>query len=117
MTHGKVNAMDLELLEAIGTTFRALAKSSSGAVVLTGTGRAFSAGVDLRRLVAEGPDYVRRFLPLLSEMFEAVFELPKPVVAAVNGHALAGGFVLFSACDERVLVDAPARVGIPELLV
>lgn len=117
LAHGKVNAMDVELLASIRDTFRELATSSVRAVVLTGEGRAFSAGVDLRRLVDGGPEYVRAFLPVLSAAFEAVFEHPTPVVAAVNGHALAGGFVLYQACDERLLADGRGRVGVPEVLV
>jgi enoyl-CoA hydratase len=116
LAHGKVNALDLELLAAITATFAELDAGPSRAIVLTGTGRAFSAGVDLRRTVAEGADYVRAFLPALSEAFLAVFEAGKPVVAAVNGHAIAGGAILASACDRRVM-GPDGRFGVTELRV
>jgi len=115
LAHGKVNALDRELAEAITAAFTELADSPHPAVVLTGSGRAFSAGVDLRRMVREGPEYAQPFLSRLEQAFETVFNLPKPVVAAVNGHAIAGGCVLASACDRRLMTDIGARIGVPEL--
>jgi enoyl-CoA hydratase len=99
--HGKVNALDLELLQAITVTMSEVADAA--AVVLTGSGRAFSAGVDLRRIVDGGAAYVQEFLPALSEAFLAVFDCPRPVVAAINGHAIAGGCVIAAACDVRTM--------------
>jgi enoyl-CoA hydratase len=116
MQHGKVNALDIEMCEAIATRFKDLA-SDAKAVVLTGQGRAFSAGVDLVRLSHGGADYVRKFLPVLHRFFEAVFFHPKPVVAAVNGHAIAGGCVLAWCADRRIMARAPGRIGVTELLV
>jgi enoyl-CoA hydratase len=111
--HGKVNALDLELLRGITETMRDLA--TAGAVVLTGTGRAFSAGVDLRRIVDGGAAYGEEFLPALSDAFLAVFDCPRPVVAAINGHALAGGCVLAAAADLRLM--SGGTIGLTELLV
>ena len=115
LAHGKVNALDLELVTAITATFTELASAPHRAVILCGAGRALSAGVDLHRVVDGGPAYIRRFLPALVESFEAVFNLGKPVVAAVNGHAIAGGCILVSACDHRTM--AAGRIGVTELLV
>ena len=111
--HGKVNALDLELLRAITSTMGEL--SSAGAIVLTGTGRAFSAGVDLRRIVDGGVAYAEEFLPALSEAFLAVFDCPRPVIAAINGHALAGGCVIAAAADVRLM--SAGTIGPTELLV
>ncbi len=85
--------------------------------MLTGTGRAFSAGVDLWRLVDGGAAYVRAFLPALSDAFLAVFRTGKPVVAAVNGHAIAGGAILACACDRRLMDDSGGQFGVTELRV
>lgn len=117
LAHGPVSAMDLELCRAVGAQLRALATEPPQAVVLTGTGRAFSAGVDLRRVVDGGPAYVAEFLPALSEMFRAAFELAKPVVAAVNGHAIAGGCVLAAAADAVLMAGGGGRIGVPEIRV
>jgi enoyl-CoA hydratase len=115
LAHGPVNAMDVELCDAVAAQFRALVTDPARAVVVTGKGRAFSAGADLRRFLAEGEPYARRFVPALNGMFRAVFELAKPVVAAVNGHAIAGGCVL-AACADVTLM-ASGRIGVPELAV
>jgi enoyl-CoA hydratase len=113
IAHGKVNALDLELLTAIGSTMGEL--RDAGAVVLTGAHSVFSAGVDLRRIVDGGAGYVREFLPALSAALLAVFDHPRPVVAAVNGHAIAGGCVLAAACDVRLM--SGGTIGLTELLV
>jgi enoyl-CoA hydratase len=117
LAHGPVNAMDLELCQAVAQRLRALVADPARAVVLTGRGRAFSAGVDLRRYLAAGPPYVERFLPALAEMFRAAFELGKPLVAAVNGHAIAGGCVLAACADTTVMAAGNGRIGVPELRV
>ena len=53
----------------------------------------------------------------MNRMFQALFAFPKPVVAAVNGHAIAGGCILVCAADWRLMAREPGRIGIPELLV
>jgi enoyl-CoA hydratase len=111
---GKANAMSLEFCEAVTARFADL---SSRAVVLTGTGRIFSAGVDLLRLSEGGAPYVRKFLPALCAMVAAVFSHAAPVVAAINGHAIAGGCVLACAADRRLMAREGGRIGVTELLV
>ena len=113
LRHGKVNALDLELLQAITAAMRGA--DENAAVVITGSGTAFSAGVDLRRIVAGGPSYVQEFLPALSGAFMAIFDHPGPVLAAVNGHAIAGGCVMAAACDVRVM--SQGKIGLAELSV
>lgn len=117
LAHGKANAFDLELSVALRSAFDDVRTSSSAAVVVTGQGSMFSAGVDLVRVINGGAAYVREFLPALSAALEAVFLFPKPVVAAVNGHAIAGGCILACAADYRVMADGTGRIGVPELRV
>jgi enoyl-CoA hydratase len=117
MVHGKANTLDIEFCNAIAEQFDKLRAAPAKAVVLTGQGRMFSAGVDLVRLSAGGADYVRRFLPALHRLYDAVFFFPKPVVAAVNGHAIAGGCVLECCADKRIAAKDGGRIGVTELLV
>jgi enoyl-CoA hydratase len=117
INHGKANALDIELCEAIAAQFEALRGPETQAVVLTGQGAMFSAGVDLVRLGDGGADYVRRFLPALHRLYDTVFFFPKPVVAAVNGHAVAGGCVLQACADRRIAATGGSRIGVTELLV
>lgn len=112
--HGPVNALDLDLCRQLT---RSLQQSSHGPVVVTGTGRAFSAGVDLRRMVADGTGYVVEFFAALDDLFRVAFALPVPVVTAVQGHAIAGGAILAAAADTVVMADGSARIGVPELNV
>ena len=115
MADGKANTMTVEFCEAL--IARLKEASRVRAVVLTGSGRIFSAGVDLVRLIDGGASYIRKFLPVLSAMFATVFSHPKPVVAAINGHAIAGGCVLACAADRRLMARDAGRIGVTELLV
>src|SRR5471030_1502338 len=117
LTHGKANALDIELCEALTARFQELRGSDAKAVVLTGQGKIFSAGVDLIRLSEGGVAYVRKFLPALHRLYDAVFFFPKPVVAAINGHAIAGGCVLACSADRRIAARDGGRIGVTELLV
>ena len=117
LEHGKVNAFDAEFMRGWIAELARLEQADTSAVVLTGRGAVFSAGVDLRRLTEGGRDYVRAFLPLLGDAFFKTFTFPKPLVAAVNGHAIAGGCVLACACDYRIMADGAGRIGTPELSV
>lgn len=115
MAHGKANAWDVEFLDA----FRAALQASAGsrAVVITARGKIFCAGVDLPRLLNEGVPYVERFIPLMDDFCRELFAFPAPVVAAVNGHAIAGGGILALASDYVLMAEGDARIGIPELTV
>jgi enoyl-CoA hydratase/carnithine racemase len=117
MAHGKANTLDLEFCQALTRELEGFRQSSSRALLIVGSGRFFSAGIDLVRLVGEGAPYVRAFLPAMNGMFETMFSLLKPVVAAVNGHAIAGGCILACAADHRIMSGEMGRIGIPELLV
>lgn len=115
LAHGKVNAFDLELLRELGAALGEL--EEAGAVVITGRGSVFSAGVDLARVDAEPAEYLADFLAELDAFFRRLLLFPRPVVAAVNGHALAGGWVTACAADVRVAAEGDATVGVTELAV
>jgi enoyl-CoA hydratase len=116
LDHGKVHALDVVLLGEIIDALDSVVGSDARAVVFTATGRVFCAGVDLQQVLDGGADYLERFIPLLISAFDRLFSYPLPVVAAVNGAAVAGGCVLACACDRRILVDG-GRIGASELLV
>ena len=73
LNHGKVNAFDLELMRRWIDEITLLERAETSAVVLTGTGSVFSAGVDLRQLIAGGREYVQEFVPLLGDMLFKTF--------------------------------------------
>jgi len=117
LAHGKASALDLELLRAIDGAFAREQSSPSRAVVLTGTGSIFSAGVDLLRVLDGGRAYLAEFLPALDACLRRLIAFEKPLVAAINGHAIAGGLVLSCAADRRLLARGKATYGAPELAV
>ena len=105
-----VNALDLDLVEDAVATLGSL----EGPVVVTGAGKCFSAGVDLRAVVDGGREYTDRFLDAMPAAFLAVFDYPGPVVAAINGHAIAGGCVVAMAADVRLMSGG---IGLTEVAV
>ena len=117
LSHGGLNLMDSELVEAIALEFRELPGGDIRSVVITGHGHVFCAGLDLKRYMAGGADYAGHLPLLLGNAFEAVFNCPLPVVAAVNGHALGGGCVLACCADVRVMADGEGEIGLLELRV
>lgn len=118
LAHGKASALDLELVEATALAFaEAAASDDARAVILTGTGPIFSAGVDLFRMVEQGRAYTEEFVPALSRMLLDLFAFPKPLVVAANGHAIAGGCIMTLAADYRLMASGSGRIGVPELLV
>lgn len=117
LIHGKVNAMDTELLLGLAAAFEHEASTSSRAVILTGNDRCLSAGVDLVRLLDGGAAYIDGFFPALEVCFERLAFFPKPLVVAANGHAIAGGCVLLCGGDWRLVAAGKARIGLTELPV
>ena len=115
LAHGGANVLDLELCRELSAVLSGL--ESAGAVVLTGSGGSFSAGVDLLRIVDGGGDYVREFLPALCAAARRVFAYPRPLVAAINGHAIAGGCLIGCAADRRLMAEGAGGIGVPELKV
>jgi enoyl-CoA hydratase len=118
MDHGKANALDVELIGAIDDALGEIERAGShSAVVLTGTGSIFSAGVDLFRFLEGGESYLEQFFDAMVRSFRALFAFPGPLVAAVNGHAIAGGAVMAAAADYRIMSTGKAKIGVPELRV
>ena len=112
------NAMNLELTEEIAAVFSELRHNASlRSVVLTGHGKSFCAGVDLKSVPAFGAADQRRMVKALNSAFYSVYSCPVPVVGAINGHAIAGGFVLALCCDWRIAVNTPFLVGLTEVRV
>ena len=117
MVRGKGNALDIDFVVALDEALAKIERSPARAAVITGQGSAFGAGIDLPAILSGGPDYVRRFLPLMAGVFERFVLFPKPLVAAVNGHAIAGGAIIMLGCDQRLLARGTARVGLSEVQV
>jgi enoyl-CoA hydratase len=116
MQRPPANAIDIALLEQLTQTLREIEQRRDvSAVVLTGTGKAFSAGLDLKLVPTYDRDQQNQLLRVLNQALYKLYSLPIPTVAAVNGHAIAGGLVLALACDKRIAVDSGALFGLTEV--
>src|SRR5262245_60665052 len=109
------NASVVSLLDEVASTARDLGCDPAlKAVVVLGGAKAFAAGADISEF--GGPDEARSISGRFRAAFDAIGEIPRPVIAAINGVALGGGLELALACDLRIAAD-DARVGQPETLL
>lgn len=110
------NAIDIALLTQLSATLQELEQRGDvAAMVLTGAGWAFSAGLDLKLVPTYDRAQQNELLRSLNQALYQLYALSIPTVAAVNGHAIAGGLVLALACDVRVAVDGGALLGLTEV--
>lgn len=113
------NALSPELLEEGAALVKWLTAEAPAAIVLTGSGAFFSGGMDLKLAPKLGPEEQARTVRGINALFAGWYALPRPVVAAVNGHAVAGGLILALCADLRVCAPGlnigltEARVGLP----
>jgi len=113
----KVNALDVEVLGELATLVEYCEwESGIDALVLTGEGSIFSAGLNVSEILAHDKSYTADLLQSLGDTLVRLFRCPLPTVAAINGPAIAGGCILACACDKRLLAQG-ARIGVTELRV
>lgn len=107
------NALGTGMMEWI---LAQLDEAAGRPVLLTGDGDAFSAGLDLREVASLDGEAMLAFTLLLERCMTALYLYPAPVVAAINGHAIAGGCVLALCCDHRVIAPSPKiKIGLNEV--
>lgn len=117
MTSNKVNAMNGDFFTDLQAPIAELQSSEVLPVVLTGQGRCFCAGLDFRELLELDRGTLASVVDRLDATVLGWLTLPRPTVAAVNGHAVAGGCVLALACGVRVAVDRDAAIGMNEVQI
>ena len=110
-----VNAMTIAMQDRIGEIAREVARNEAvKAVVITGNGKAFAAGVDVEEMSTMSLADMHGRVHTMQACFTAVAKLPKPVVAAINGYALGGGCELALCADYRI-ASTKAVLGLPEV--
>jgi enoyl-CoA hydratase/carnithine racemase len=115
MSYQKANAMDAPFLQEIADEFEENAQFDGA--VLTGHGRFFSAGLNLVSLSHGTTDDVKTVFTALANVLKNVMTFPGPVIAVVNGHAVAGGCLLALCCDYRIGVAGDYKMGINEMAI
>jgi enoyl-CoA hydratase/carnithine racemase len=112
-----LNVLTPALIHALGSAFRELgADSTLRVVVLAGSGRAFSAGVDVRAMRDLDAEGARTLIGALRATIQALADIPVPTLARLQGHVLGGALELVLACDLR-LATLTCRLGMPEITV
>lgn len=116
MNRGKVNAINREMVDAIGNAFRAVETDENiNGVVFTGSGKFFSFGFDIPELFPQSSEEFTQFLTAFAELYSYLFLFPKPIVAALNGHTVAGGCMLATMCDYRIVIGGKAKLSLNEI--
>jgi enoyl-CoA hydratase len=111
------HALNLDVLREILALLPTLRPPDVRALVITGGGRFFSAGLDLFEVFAYPPEQAATFTRTFDDVFVGLFSLPIPVVAAINGHAVAGGAVLAATADFRLMAEGDGQLGLSEIRV
>ena len=117
LARAPVNALNLELLQALRSAVDDSVREGARGLVLSGAPGLFSAGVDIPALLARDRHGVREYWREFFALCATLARTPIPLVAAVTGHSPAGGAVLALFCDYRVMAEGPFKIGLNEVQV
>jgi enoyl-CoA hydratase/carnithine racemase len=116
MNRFPVNSLDFEFLRQLGTMSEEMSRRDAvRAVLITSKFKVFGAGLDLKMAAKMSKDQWHNYTLALHDSFNRLENIPKPVVAAVNGPALAGGLLICLSCDFRFMGEKKAYFGLPEV--
>jgi len=116
LQRGKVNAIDEAVVDELKECFTLLAENPEvRAVIFTGEGKFFTFGFDIPEFLSYPRESFIRYLTKFTDLYTYLFLYPKPVIAALNGHTIAGGCMLAIACDYRLMVSGKAKISLNEI--
>ncbi len=116
LNRGKVNAINERVVEELSGVFHELADDPDvRAIILTGKGYFFTYGFDIPEFLGYTKDDFIRYLKKFTDFYTYLFVYGKPVIAALNGHTIAGGCMLAMACDYRIMVSGKAKISLNEI--
>lgn len=117
----ELNTLSLAMISELLQVMAIAGAHRPAALILTGSGRAFCAGADLKLLSSPEAEFVRspmafrdKFLAPLARLFDSFEEMPFPIIAAINGYALGGGCEMALSADFRI-ISRTASIGLPEV--
>ena len=117
MENGKVNALTTSFLNELTEYFEKIDRDKAPALVISGSGNCFCAGVNLLEVFSPDQENLSDFIDALNRCFKTLFMMKTPVVAAINGPALAGGCIIVACCDYKIASEEKTKIGITELKV
>ena len=116
LARGKVNAINEAVVEEMMGHFQEFsADPAVKAVILTGQGKFFTFGFDIPEFLGYGREDFIRYLTKFTDLYTFLFLFPKPLVAALNGHTIAGGCMISLSCDWRIMVSGKSRISLNEI--
>lgn len=116
ISRGKVNALNLAVVDQLHQILTELETDDRvRTIILTGRGPFFSFGFDIPEMFPLSRDEFADFLVRFTTLYRTIFTYPKPMLAALNGHTIAGGCMLALACDQRLMIGGKARIALNEI--
>ena len=116
LERGKVNALNEDVLDELADCLLRLARDPGvRSIVLTGSGKFFSFGFDIPGFLGHTREAFLAYLRKFAMLYRNLFAYPKPIVAALNGHAVAGGCMLALACDARLMAAGKGKIALNEI--
>lgn len=116
LNRGKVNALNEPLIEQLHGCFADIEMDLDvRSVILTGQGKFFSFGFDIPEFMSYPKESFTRYLTKFTDLYTSLFLFSKPIVAALNGHTVAGGCMLALTCDARIMVSEKAKISLNEI--
>jgi Delta3-Delta2-enoyl-CoA isomerase len=116
LRRGKVNALNSAVIDQLREVLKVSETDPEvKSIILTGTGKFFSFGFDIPEFLSFTKEQFTEFLTNFADLYTYIFLYSKPVVAALNGHTIAGGCMLALACDYRVMVSGKAKISLNEI--
>lgn len=117
LNRGKVNALNEPMVEELASAFTSLETDPAvQAVIITGgQSKFFSFGFDIPEFLHYSQADFTSYLHKFTSLYAQIFLFSKPVIAALNGHTMAGGAMLAAACDSRIMIDTRAKIALNEI--
>jgi enoyl-CoA hydratase/carnithine racemase len=116
LRRGKVNALNGTVVDEMRDLLKTFESDPEvRSIVLTGSGKLFSFGFDIPEFLSFTKKEFTEYVVNFTDLYRYIFLYPKPVVAALNGHTIAGGCMLALACDHRVMVSGKAKMSLNEI--
>jgi enoyl-CoA hydratase/carnithine racemase len=116
LQRGKVNALNEPMVDQLAEAFHLLEKDREAkSVIITGSGKFFSFGFDVPEFLTYSKGDFISYLEKFTDLYTYMFQFPKPIVAALNGHTIAGGCMLATACDFRIMAIGKGKISLNEI--